>query len=303
MGTQCRIVLYAVDEATAKQGSDAAFARIAELDRIMSDYKDDSELMQLCKQAGGPAVTVSDDLHRVLLASQQLAEKSGGAFDVTCGPLVRLWRRARRQRELPDEKRLAEARALVGWDKLIVHPQEKKIRLTKPGMLLDLGGIAKGYAADEALAELTKHGIASAMVACGGDIAVSAPPPGSEGWTIGVASFGPDATPKPIELLLKDAAVSTSGDAEQFVEIGGERYSHIIDPRSGMALKGRSGVTVVARRGMESDGLDTALSVLGPERGIKLIDEIEGAAALIVQWTETGQRRFESMRWKDVSKK
>src|SRR5207302_797818 len=193
MGTLFRIVLYAPDAESARAASDAAFRRIAELDDIMSDYQPASELMQLCARAGGPPVGVSEDLFRVLAAAQDLAERSDGAFDVTVGPVVRLWRRARRRHELPDPDRLAKALELVGYQKVRLDPKARAAQLLKPGMLLDLGGIAKGYAADEALATLKRYGIESALVAGGGDMAVGSPPPGKAGWRIAIAPLEPQS--------------------------------------------------------------------------------------------------------------
>ena len=304
MGTQFRIVLYASDAGIARAASTAAFRRIAELDDAMSDYKPTSELMQLGARAGGPPVTVSEDLFRVLTAAQDLAGRSDGAFDVTVGPVVQLWRRARRRHELPDLGRLAKALELVGYQKLRLDPKARTAQLLKPGMLLDLGGIAKGYAADEALATLKRYGIESALVAGGGDIAVGGPPPGKRGWRIAIAPLEPQSgrptarsrieNPKSKiqNLLLRDAAVSTSGDAEQHVEIGGARYSHIVNPKTGMALTGRSSVTIVAPNCTTSDGLATAASVLGPERGLELVKATAGAGLLFVKETEGGIRSW-----------
>src|SRR5207248_9222853 len=151
MGTRVRIVLYAPGAATAGRAAKAAFARVAELNGIMSDYLPSSELMRLCAKAGGPPVPVGPDLFAVLERAQEVARKSDGAFDVTVGPVVRLWRRARRTQRLPEPDQLAAARALVGYDKVILDPAAKTVRLTKPGMQLDLGGIAKGYAAQAAI--------------------------------------------------------------------------------------------------------------------------------------------------------
>jgi thiamine biosynthesis lipoprotein len=148
-------------------------------------------------------------------------------------------------------------------------------------MQLDLGGIAKGYAADEALAVLKKHGLDRALVAAGGDIAVSGPPPGADGWKIAIARLPGEKDAG--RLILRDAAVSTSGDAEQFVEIDGKRYSHIVDPRTGIGLLGRMSVTVVARKGIESDSLTKVAAVLGPEKGMPIIESTEGASARMVR--------------------
>jgi len=294
MGTTFRLVLYASSAEQAVRASQAAFARVAELDAILSDYRADSELMALGRRAGGPPVLVGPDLLRVLSASQEWARRSGGAFDVTVGPVVQLWRRARRIGEMPRAPALAEARALVGYRKLLLDAPAGTARLAQAGMRLDLGGIAKGFAADEAQRVLRAHGITRALVAAGGDVVVSGPPPGRPGWSVAVALPAPLRDPDAPPLELREAAVSTSGDAEQFVTLDGVRYSHIVDPRTGIALTGRSGVTVVAPTGTTSDALATAISVLGPERGLALAEATPGVSAWIAQETPAGIRRFES---------
>jgi FAD:protein FMN transferase len=304
MGTMFRIVLYAPDAPAAARASSAAFARVTALDNIMSDYKPTSELMQLSASAGGPPVKVSADLYRVLEASERLAVSSDGAFDATVGPVVRLWRRARRRHELPDPERLAQARELVGYKLLRLDPRAHTAQLLKPGMLLDLGGIAKGYAADEALAVLKQFGFPSALVAAAGDIAVGSSPPGKAGWRIAIQPLDPEGADDPrIQnpksatqdhyLLLHDVGVSTSGDAEQHVELRGVRYSHIVDPKTGNALTGHSSVTVVARDDFTADGLATAVSVQGPERGLKLIEATDEAGVFFVKETAEGVRSWQ----------
>ncbi len=296
MGTTFRIVLYAPDETAAAKGARAAFARAAELDGIMSDYRPTSELMRLCKKAGGDPVPVSADLFEVLQRAAETARLSGGAFDVTIGPVVRLWRRARRTRELPDPEELKRALALVGMDRVKLDPRARTVRLLLMGMLLDLGGIAKGYAAEEMLAVLRHLGIAHALVAAGGDIVVGAAPPGAKGWKVGVAPLD-NPTAKPSRYLLLDhAGVSTSGDTEQYALIDGKRYSHIVDPKTGLGLTRRLSVTVVKPSG-SPDGLASSVCILGPERGLGMIEGIKGAAALIVTRTNKGEEALPSKRW------
>jgi thiamine biosynthesis lipoprotein len=295
MGTEVRIVLYASTAEAANDAAQAAFARIKQLDDALSDYRESSELMRLSRQAGSGPVKVSDDLFRVLRAAQQLSHRSDGAFDVTVGPLSVIWRRARRLSEMPHPERLAEARRRVGADKLELDDDRRTARLIVPGMRLDLGGIAKGFAADEAAAVLRAHGAGAALVAAGGDIVVTGPPPGADGWRIAIAS-GVDASPARY-VMLHDAAVSTSGDAEQFVVFGGVRYSHIIDPRTGMALTGHGSTTVVASDGTTADGLATACSVLGWAKGLRLVDATPGAAGLMLEATPDGVRTHESRGW------
>jgi FAD:protein FMN transferase len=301
MGTTFRVVLYADSAAQAHRAARAAFGRVAALDATLSDYKPDSELMRVCAQAGGPPVAVSEDLFRALAAAQEWAARSQGAFDVTAGPLVQLWRRARRIIERPSAASLAEARALVGAEKLVLDAQSRTVRLAQAGMRLDLGGIGKGFAADEAQAVLRARGITRALVAAGGDVVVSGPPPDRAGWSVDIA------LPKPLRkaaarpLLLHDAAVSTSGDAAQWVTLEGVRYSHIVDPRTGMALTGPSAATVIARTGTESDALATAVSVLSLPEALALVEATPGAAARIAREGHRGMVRALSNRWNSLA--
>jgi thiamine biosynthesis lipoprotein len=303
MGTRFQITLYAPDKTAAQKAAQAAFQRIAELDGIMSDYRPTSELMRLCQKAGGKPVPVSEDLFFVLSKAQEVSRLSDGAFDVTVGPVVRLWRLARRTRKLPDPEKLAEARAMVGYRMVKLDPKARTVQLAKKGMRLDLGGIAKGYSADAALEVLRKNGVTRALIAAGGDIAVSAKPPASKGWKVGIAPLeNPNNRPKRY-LLMEHMAVSTSGDAEQYVEIGGKRYSHIVDPKTGIGLVGRMSVTVVARRGIDSDSLTKVVAVLGAERGLAIIDGLgDGISAYMVRKGADGKEEtFSSKRFHSLS--
>jgi thiamine biosynthesis lipoprotein len=297
MGTQLRIVVYANDQVSADAGAKAAFKRIATLDAIMSDYRPDSELMQLCKNAVRRPVHVSNELFFVISRAQEVSEASDGAFDITVGPVVRLWRRARKIHELPAPDKLAAARALIGYKNIRLNIELHTVELLKPEMQLDLGGIAKGYAADEALAVLAKHGIDRALVAASGDIAVSGPPPDAKGWKIGVAPLqDPDSAPSRY-LMLSHAAVSTSGDAEQHIEINGRRYSHIVDPRTGIGLLGRQSATVVAPYGIMADSLTKVVCVLGPKKGFEIIERIDNVAAYLVIESHDKVESFETKRF------
>ena len=289
MGTLFTITLYAPDDATAKTAVTAAFARVAELDAIMSDYQADSELMRLCDQPPGTPVPISADLFQALQVSQEFARLSGGAFDVTVGPFVRLWRFSRKRKILPTPAEMETARAAVGWRKLRLDPNARTATLLVPNMRLDLGGIGKGYAADQALTVLRKHGLSRALVAASGDIAIGDPPPGERGWKIAIA--GLDSTPNAI---LHNAGVSTSGDTEQFVEISGVRYSHIVDPTTGLGLTNHLQDTVIAPNATTSDGLDTTVNVLGRDRGLKLVDSLPHTAALILTEEKGVKRSFAS---------
>ncbi|MEZ5299988.1 MAG: FAD:protein FMN transferase [Verrucomicrobiales bacterium] len=287
MGTLFKVVLYAEDEGTARAAAEKAFARVAELNAALSDYDPESELSKFCRAPAGEAHKLGADLLTVMALGQDLARETGGAFDITIGKMTSLWRRSRRKGELPDAERLAAARDRTGFALLALDAEARTATLAKEHMQIDLGGIAKGYAAEEALRVLRDAGSPRASVAASGDIAVGDPPPGKASWEIGLA--GLDAEPKegaPTQtVLLKGAGVSTSGDTRQFVEIGGERYSHIVDPRTGLGLTRRISATVIAPSAQLSDPLATAVCILGPEKGIALIEAREGTECFVV-WME-----------------
>ncbi|MEZ5399480.1 MAG: FAD:protein FMN transferase [Bryobacteraceae bacterium] len=257
MGTLFRIVLHAPDEAAAKRAFDGAFAIARDLDARLSDYKPDSELNRLCRAGEG---TVSAELFGVLRLAREVARKTGGAFDPAAGALIRLWRRGRAAGSLPKEEAIAAARKASGWRHVEFDRRRRRVRLTAPGIQLDLGGIAKGWAADRMLDCLRGAGIDQALVAASGDLAIGAAPPGRRGWRVSLGEGGP------VEEL-RHCAVSTSGPAEQSAVLNGVRYSHIVDPRTGWALRESKPVTVVAARGALADALATALSV---EPGLRL---------------------------------
>lgn len=302
MGVEFTVILYASDRELAQKATAAAFERIDAIDKALSDYRPDSETNRLCAQAPTAApVEVSDDLFRVLQAALNLSKASGGAFDPTIGPLTKVWRRARRQKQLPPAEDLAEARAAVGWRNVVLHDRPPAVELRRAGMRLDFGGIAKGYAVDEGLAAIQKMGIAQALVQASGDIAVGDPPPGQPGWKTGLAPLNPDDPPARF-VWLKNQAISTSGDARQHLIVNGRRYSHILDPRSGEPISGRSSVSVIAPSGLLADGLATAIDVLGPRDGLQLLKNYDQAAALMITDEHRELRISTSPNWEKVAK-
>ncbi|MHC5006443.1 MAG: FAD:protein FMN transferase [Planctomycetota bacterium] len=277
MGMEARIVLYCPDEAAGRRAARGAFDRLADLDGIMSDYRPDSELARVCRRAGpgrGP-VPVSDDLGRVLEQARAVSAASDGAFDVTVGPLAQLWRRARRAGELPDPGAIDAARARVGWRSVLVDTKSGTLELTRPDMQLDLGGIGKGFAAGEAVELLARSGVSRCLVDLGGDIAAGDPPPGADGWRVAIASR-PRHT-----LTIARQAVAMSGDTEQYLEVDGIRYSHIIDPRSGVGLTNRTAVAVIGPEAATADALASAISVLGADEGLALLEQFPGTSAFV----------------------
>jgi thiamine biosynthesis lipoprotein len=274
MGQDARLVVYTSDESDAKSACKAAFERLAQLDQMMSDYKPDSELMRLSDKAGGPPVKVSPELYLVLKRAQEISRLTAGEFDVTVGPEVALWRKARKTGMLPTDAEIAAARRLVGWRKVKLDEKAQTVKLAVPGMRLDLGGIAKGYSADEAQKVLKRFGVTRAMVDIG-DIVLSDAPPEAKGWTVQIPDSGlPDQ-------MLSNCAISSSGDTEQYVVIGGKRFSHVVEPHSGRALTSRVQATVIAREGLTSDPLSTSMTLVGAKTRARLLRRFPGTKAYV----------------------
>ncbi|TVP99323.1 MAG: FAD:protein FMN transferase [Balneolaceae bacterium] len=291
MGTQFSVILYAENELLAKEASDAAFERIEELNGIMSDYIEESELNRLSRTSGsGQAVKVSDELFEVLRTAWVISEKTDGVFDVTIGPMTRAWRVKRMMPEpqLPDDNELEELLSRVGYQHMVMDEEAKSVLLQKENMRLDLGGIAKGYAAEEAVRVIQTYGIRSVLVDAGGDITLGDPPPGRESWDVAVPKVRRDPSAEHIRLRLAGKTVTTSGDMFQYIEIGGKRYSHIINPKTGIGSTDRLQATVVSSNGMYADAFASALTLMDPEDGIALINRLEETEAVIFQNTEEG---------------
>lgn len=284
MGTRWHMVVYAPDEATAITASQACWKRIKQIEQVFSDYEPDSEVSRLCRNyEPGELREISEDLAKVLKTSIAISRTTDGAFDVTVGRLVRLWRIARRTKSLPSSDELEAALKTVGSDHLSLDECAKTLSFKRPETKLDFGGIAKGYAADEGLKILERHGIHRALIEGGGDITVGDPPPGKQGWRIQIEAASDDAEANTKTLLVANQGIATSGDLYRFTEIDGVRYSHIIDPRTGMGLTTRRLVTVIAPTGMQADAWASAISVMGPDKGLPLIEKQKQFEAQVIE--------------------
>lgn len=298
MGVPWTITVYAQGEARGQTAITAAFAEIARLESVLSDYDPQSELSRLSQAAPTAApVPVSADLWRVLREAVTWRDASAGAFDPTIGPLTTLWRQARRSGVMPRADKLVAARQAVGARTLELDEDRMTVMLRERAMRLDLGGIGMGYAIDRGMDVLAMHGITSAMIDASGDIAVSGPPPGAAAWTIEVDARVDEDGAGRETLTLVNAAVTTSGDAFQAVEIDGVRYSHVVDPRTGLGVAGPAAVTVIAADCTTADAVATAASVLGPEAGLAFVEAVPGAAARFVASSIDGRREIRSGRW------
>ena len=303
MGTGFRLVMYTTDKAKADRAADAVFARIDRLNSIFSDYDPQTELSRLGQQTDdGPMsapVRVSDDLWNIISIARAASERSDGAFDITVGPFVKLWRRSRDMQELPTIERIAQTRGSVGWEGIRLFPETHSVQLLKPHMRLDVGGIGKGYTAMQSMAVLKGFGIRKAMVGAAGDLTVGEPPPGKAYWRVAVQSLADPAKTEGY-VKLRNASISTSGDTQRYVIINNQRYSHIINPKTGLGLTDRIGASVITPDGTTSDWLCKPPCVLGHEQGLALIDSTPRAAGRVVTLDEDGtEHKYESKRWKD----
>jgi thiamine biosynthesis lipoprotein len=288
------IELYSASSDQASKAGEAAFARAEELEQIMSDYRADSELTRLAREGAAAPFPVSSDLSDVLAKSLWTSELSGGVFDVSIGPLVDLWRDARKTGRLPDAGEITKAKKLVDYHNIELDTARHTVFLKRPGMKLDLGAIGKGYAADQMLAVLQAHGIRHAMVVAGGEVVVGETPPGTSGWKVNIDTADADSEGAPCTLLLHAAAVSTSGDEHQFLELNGHRYSHVINPATGWALEGESSTTVIAKDSTTADALCTAFSLMSVEDGIRAAQSLPGVSVLWVRRVSGSWKRYAS---------
>jgi len=271
MGTFARVVVVAENQGAGKECIQAALAEIHKVDELMSDYRSESEISRVNKEAFEHAVEVSESTYEVLQRSVEFSELTAGAFDVTVGPLMDLFHNAEKDAAAPSEEQIAEAMSKVGFEKLKLDSQNRTVRFAVEGMRLDLGGIAKGYAIDKAIEAARRCGATGAMIDIGGDIrCFGSPPEGREHWLIGVqdpnsAMEGIAGGKLLLTLKVTNAAVATSGDYRQFVLIEGKRRSHIMDRKTGTSSEGLSSVTIIAKNATDADALATAVSVMGAE--------------------------------------
>lgn len=288
MGTFARAVVVAMDKETAQKCTRAALEQIEMVDDLMSDYKQDSQISRVNRDAFKQPVKVDKDTFEVLQKSIEFSALSGGAFDVTVGPLVDLWRCAAEANSAPTEAELQRAHATVGYEKLILDANDLTVRFSVEAMRLDLGAIAKGYAIDKAVAAMQTAGAIGGMVDIGGDIrCFGAPPPGKDRWLIGLQDPGKTgdllgAAEPLLVLKLTNAAIATSGDYRRFALIQGKKYSHIIDVGTGGAGSELSSVTIISGSATDADALATAVSVMGARKGLALIEKLPRTEAILI---------------------
>jgi thiamine biosynthesis lipoprotein len=280
MGTQVSITVVAKTGKEGEAAIDAAMAEVRRFDRMMSLYRNGSEITRVNLAAGKDPVTVSPEMIEMVEAARKISDLTDGAFDVTVGPLVVLWQMRLKEGRAPTEAEIERIRSRVGYRNIIVDKKASTLFLKKPGMIMDFGGCAKGYVADKVAELLTRRGIDNAIVALAGDIRVMGRRPDGSSWRIGV-QHPRDAAKTLTVLELSDKYISTSGDYERYQIVHKKRYHHILDPRTGRPSEGTESVTVVGDQGTIGDPLATALFILGPEKGLTIVKKL-GYEAIFV---------------------
>jgi len=288
MGTFVRLIAVAGDEQTARVSIEAGFDQIKMVDGLMSTYKDSSEISAVNRDGFEGAVKISGPFMEVLLKSIEYSKLTGGGFDVTVGPMIKLWRGAEKAGELPTAEAIENVKARVGYEKLIIDANAMTVGFSVEGMKVDLGAIAKGYAIDAAVEAMRVAGAVGAMVDAGGDIRCwGKAQPGKSGWVVGLQDPGKAdqaGLMSAVMLILKldGMAVATSGDYQRFEMIEGKKYSHIIDRDKGAGSEGLSSVTVICESAIDADALATSVSVLGVEKGLELIESLGNTEAILI---------------------
>lgn len=316
MGTVLRMVVYSKDERGAQLAIDAGLDEIERLIPILNNYDPASEVSKLSQAAFRPA-PLSLDLAGTLAAAQRWHELSGGQFDITVGPLTRLWSRARKEKRLPDPKEILEAQKQIGWKNLRWFQTDAttkdlkqqssplqtnltatplQLELLSEGMTIDVSGLATGYIIDRAFEAIVATGHDCILIDIGGDIRMGSSPPESQGWTIEIAGIGKYSPPL-CKRSLHSCAITTSGDLNQFIEIDGRRYSHLIDPTSGNPLERRQSATVIAATAIDADAGATALCLMGLENSSQQFDGMPLIEAYLMEVSKeekTGEPRIQS---------
>lgn len=269
LGTLVSITIHDQNNTKAHNAINAAFEEFRAVDKLLSIHRPDSELAILNKTAGKDPVVVSTNLFAALRKAQDFSQQTDGAFDPTIRPLADLWGFIKKERyRLPTTTELIPVLPSVGWDKMILDNTRHSVHFTAPGISIDPGGFGKGLAVDRAITRLKAFGIKNAMVKAGGDLRVIGLPPDCKHWLIFIED--PNKHGKRTPIHLREGALSTSGNYENYFIANGQRYSHLLDPRTGLPVQGVASCSVSAPTCVQSDALATACFVLGPSKSLAL---------------------------------
>ena len=286
MGTMLAFQSFSDDDQRVERVFGEARKEIDRLVEILSDYSAESETVLLSQpDKVGKWQTTSPELFEVLQVCDRWNKLSGGAFDASIGQLSVLWRKARKSKTVPSQAEIDQALKHCGWQHVHLDPATRSVKLDIEGLKLDFGAMGKGYIIDKAYATLAVGGLPRSLVRAGGDLRCGDPPPGRKGWRIEIAKID-DSQSAPTRLLLANGAVSSSGDLYQYIEIDGQRRSHVIDPRTGIGVPGPRLVTVIAASSTEADVADTALCVMPDVAAMKLAEKLGNIDVRIVSIPE-----------------
>lgn len=285
MGTQSHIMVVAEDETTARRCVDAAMLEFEHIEKLASFYDANSELNMVNRSAFEEEIKIESELFDIIEVAMLYSRVSGGAFDITVGPLVDLWKTAKTK---PTAQQLEQAQAKVGYHRLILNPEKRTVQFELEGMKIDLGGVAKGYAIDKAIFAIKQNGAVGGLVDVGGDIrCFGKTKTGEEFFKIGLQNPDNVGDSEKEQLLavfkVKDRAVATSGDYQRFIEVDGERISHIINPATKTGAKKFRSVTIIAPKAIDADALATAVSVMDEKTGMEIIENLDNIEAVLVK--------------------
>ncbi len=281
MDTKVDFSVYGLDEEEASRASEEVFAEMRRLENIFSRHAEDSDVTRLNEAAGEEWIQVEPETVFVLEKALEAAELSEGAFDPTVGPLLALWGFGRDELQVPRHREIEEILPLVDYREIKVDREQSRVYLPHPGMKLDLGGIAKGYIVDRGQEVAMEHDVEASFVNAGGDINIKGSRPWGEEWRIGIRD--PDEAAELFAVVtLKEGSIATSGDYQRYFEENGRRYHHILDPHSGYPAEGMKSVTIIAESAMEADAISTAVFVLGPGKGLELLEELPGVEGIMI---------------------
>ena len=286
MGTYLKIVMYAEDRQKAIEIARAAYDSVAALNQILSDYLPESEVNQLNYAPAGKYITIGSSLHSAIDKSIKLSKLTNGAFDITVGPVVKLWREARKENELPAKQDLISALNAVGYENLILN--NNTVLKRKSGMQLDFGGIGKGMALSAAKKVINQAGVTRVLLDAGGDILLGDAPPEKNGWNVIIGLFEQEEKYQRA-LTLHNTAIASSGDLYQFIELEGNRYSHIVDPETGLGITGQKRSTVIGPDAATADALASALCVMSTKDAKKLLKKMPDYQVLVFSATASGK--------------
>ncbi|HWY68981.1 MAG TPA: FAD:protein FMN transferase [Terriglobales bacterium] len=296
MGTTFTIYLYAPNQAKADEELEASFDEIERVEEALSNYRESSELSRINRLAAITATTTDPEVFKLLQTSFDYSRRSDGAFDITVGPLMRTWGFFKQSGHYPTSTQLSHARWSVGWNKVKLDPAQRTVEFDVPGMELDMGGIGKGYAVDRVIDILRDAGVKAALVDAGSSTLYAlGAPPGKEGWKV-IVPRPADRLHAVSEVVLRNNSLSTSGSYEKFFRLNGRTYCHIMDPRTGEPVQGTLQTTVIAPTGTASDALSTAMFVMGPTAGGKLLESMPNTSAIWIT-NNINEPHFEQWHW------